>query len=368
MEILKAPVIPTWKAIDFLPDDHPLYAGRAGSVGQRGANFTVQNADWVLCLGARLDYGQTGYNRQSFARAGKKVIVDVDPAEIAKWNGAIDVPIAADAKAFLSEFLGQRARIAKTERSAWIQRVQDWKARYPVVLPHYWEQKGSVNNYVFVQVLAEEMTGNDLLIPGSSGAASEITMQAFPVKSGMRIFNSEGLGPMGFGVPAAIGGCLASGGKRTVTIDGDGGFHMNSQELETVRRLHLPIKFFVLNNNGYGSIRATQRNYFDGRLVASDPTSGLTLPSLAAIGAAYGIPTTRISDHEGIREAVRSVLSAQGPALCEVMVSPEQFTSPKVSSEQRTDGSMLSKPLEDLWPFLDREEFRENMLVPALED
>jgi len=368
IELLQAPVLTTWKAIDFLPESHSLYAGRPGSVGQRGANFTLQNSDCLLSLGARLDYGQTGYNHANFARAAKKIIVDIDPAEIAKLNTSVDVAAAVDARSFLEELLRQKERIAPVRRSAWLARAQAWKRRYPVVLPEYWEQRGSVNNYVFIQALGEEMSEGDLLVPGSSGACSEITMQAFQVKAGMRIFNSEGLGPMGFGIAASIGACLAAGRQRTVTIEGDGGFHMNSQELETIRRLRLPIKLFVLNNNGYGSIRATQRNYFDGRLVASDPSSGLTLPDISRIAAAYGLPARRISGHDGLRETIREVLRAEGPVVCEVAISPDQFTAPKVSSMQRADGSMASKPLEDLAPFLDREEFEANMLIPALKD
>jgi acetolactate synthase-1/2/3 large subunit len=365
---LQAPVIPTWKALDLVPDDHPLYAGRAGSVGQRAANFTLQNSDYLLSLGARLDYGQTGYSHEHFARAAGKIIVDIDPAEIAKLNTHIDLSVAADARVFLREFLAQKDAIVPRDRTAWLSRVAGWKEKYPVVLPEYWQQQAYVNNYVFVQVLSEEMCGSDLLVPGSSGACSEITMQAFPVKAGMRVLNTEGLGPMGFGIAAALGACIASGKKRTVSIDGDGGFHMNSQELETVRRLNLPIKFFVLNNDGYGSIRSSQRAYFQNRFVASDPSSGLTLPDLLKIGKAYEIKTERIVDHGQLRETIRRVLQTEGPVLCEVMISPDQFTSPKLSSMQRADGSMVSKPLEDLWPFLPRDEFRANMIVPTLEE
>ena len=368
IELLQVPVLTTWKAIDFLPEEHPLYAGRPGSVGQRGANFTLQNSDWLLSIGARLDYGQTGYSHANFARAAKKIVVDIDQAEIAKLNTAVEVAAAVDARGFLEELLRQKQRIAHRARADWMARAQQWKRQYPVVLPEYWEQRGSVNNYAFIQALGEEMGAGDLLVPGSSGACSEITMQAFAVKPGMRIFNSEGLGPMGFGISAAIGACVAAGRQRTVTIEGDGGFHMNSQELETIRRLGLPIKLFVLNNNGYGSIRATQRNYFGGRLVASDPSSGLTLPDIARIAAAYGLPAARIENHERLRETVRQVLQAAGPVVCEVAISPEQSTAPKVSSMQRADGSMASKPLEDLAPFLDRREFAANMLIPALQD
>nr|WP_277882301.1 thiamine pyrophosphate-dependent enzyme [Microcystis wesenbergii] len=212
------------------------------------------------------------------------------------------------------------------------------------------------------------MSEEDLLVPGSSGACSEVTMQAFRVKSGMRIFNTEGLGSMGFGIAAAIGGCVASGGKRTVCIDGDGGFVMNIQELETVKRLNLPIKFFVLNNNGYASIRNTQNNYFQRRLVASDPSSGLTLPDPLKVAEAFGIATAKIVNHSNIRQQVRDVLELDGAVVCEVIVSPNQFTAPRVTSMQRADGTMVSKPLEDMWPFLDREEFLANMIVSPLKE
>jgi acetolactate synthase-1/2/3 large subunit len=367
IELLQIPVLTSWKAIDFLPESHPLYAGRPGSVGQRGANFTLQNADFLLTLGARLDYGQTGYNPQIFARAAHKVIVDIDPAEVAKL-GPVEVAAAYDAKDFLVDFLGRKNDIEPSARLDWWERVRNWKQRYPTVLPEYWEQAEYVHNYVFVQVLGEEMAAGDLLVPGSSGACSEITMQAFPVKDGMRIFNSEGLGPMGFALAASLGACVASGGRRTVTIDGDGGFQMNSQELETIRRLNLPIKIFVLNNNGYGSIRSTQRSYFNSRFIASHPSGGLTLPDTCSLAAAYGLPATRVSGHAGLRQTIRQVLDSAGPMICEVMISPDQYTAPKVASAQRADGMMVSKPLEDMWPFLEREEFAANMLIPTLDN
>jgi acetolactate synthase-1/2/3 large subunit len=212
------------------------------------------------------------------------------------------------------------------------------------------------------------MSGDDILVPGSSGASSEIIMQAFRVKPGMRIFNMQGLGSMGFGIAAAIGGCLASGGKRTVCTDGDGGFAMNTQELETIRRLQLPIKFFVMNNKGYGSIRNTQRSYFQGHLVGSDASSGLTLPDISKVAGAYGIHTVQIQNHSHIREQVREVLQFKGPVVCEVMISPEQYTTPRITSVQRPDGTMVSKPLEDMWPFLSRDEFMSNMLISPVEE
>ncbi|MBI5579770.1 MAG: thiamine pyrophosphate-binding protein [Deltaproteobacteria bacterium] len=368
IERLGIPVLTTWKAADFLPDDHCLYAGRPGAVGQRGANFTQQNADWLLIIGARLDLGQTAYTHANFARGAVKVMVDIDAAEIHKMQMKIEVPVISDAGNFLRELKMQLPRVGKKDRSRWRIRCKEWQARYPVILPEYWNEKGFVNDYVLIDVLSDELSGNDLLIPGSSGACSERTMQAIRIKAGLRIFNSEGLGPMGFGIPAAIGGCIASGRKRTVCIDGDGGFVMNIQDLEIVRRLDLPIKFFVLNNGGYVSIQTTQKNYFGGNYVASTSASGLTLPDVMAVSKAFGIPADRIADHTRICDQVREILRKEGPVVCEVMVSPDQSTAPRVSSRQREDGSMESMPMEDLWPFLDRAEFRSNMSIcPAKE-
>lgn len=363
IEGLGIPVLTTWKAIDFLPDDHPLYAGRPGAIGQRGANFTQQNADWLLILGARMDLGQTAYTHASLAPGARKIMVDIDPAEIGKMEMKIDVPVVSDAGDFLRECYSQLPQARKKDRSAWLAKCKEWQARYPVILPEYWNDRGFVNDYVLIDVLSDELTGQDLVVPGSSGACSERTMQAMRVKPGLRICNSEGLGSMGFGVPAAIGGCIAGGGRRTVCIDGDGGFIMNIQELETVKRLDLPIKFFVLNNGGYVSIQSTQKNYFGANFVASTRSSGLTLPDITAVSRAFGIPATTLADHTGIRRQVREILETNGPFVCEVMVSPEQVTAPRVSSRQREDGSMESMPMEDLWPFLDREEFKNNMLI-----
>ena len=362
-EILRIPVLTTWKAMDFMPEEHPLFAGRPGASGQRGANFTQQNADCILVLGARLDLGQTAYNHPNFARAAKKVIVDIDEAEIKKLDMIVDIPIHADAGSFLREMLKQKNDIVSKDRSSWLSRCEQWKRRYPVVLPEYWDEKNGVNNYVLIDVLSDEMQADDLLIPGSSGACSEITMQAFRVKKGVRVFNSQGLGSMGFGVPASIGGCIASNRKRTICIDGDGGFQMNIQELETVRRLNLPIKFFILNNKGYASIRSTQNSYFEGRFVGSEASSGLTLPDTANIAVAYSLPFIRIASHADIRQKVKQILETPGPIVCDVELTENQFTAPRVSSSKKADGTMETKPMEDLWPFLDREEFNNNMVI-----
>jgi len=367
VQTLKIPVLTTWKASDLLDDSHPLYAGRPGAVGQRGANFAQQNADLIIIIGARMDFGQTAYNHTNFACNAKKIIVDIDPYEIRKLGMKIDVPVEADALLFIGEMLRQKDSVVKKDRGDWIKRCKGWQKEYPVVLQEYRKQKRYVNDYVLIDVLSDEMGDDDLLIPGSSGACSERTMQAFRVKRGMRIFNSQGLGSMGFGIPMAMGGCIASGGKRTVCIDGDGGFAMNIQELEVIRRLDLPIKFFVLNNRGYVSIQMTQKNYFNGNFVASTRESGLTLPDYGKVAESFGIPSFRLGNQRDIRRKVRRILDMRGPVVCEVMVDPEQVTAPRVSSRQRKDGSMESMPMEDMWPFLDREEFQSNMILSLKE-
>lgn len=363
LDLLQAPVLTTWKAIDYFDENHPLFMGRPGATAQRYANFAQQNADWLLVLGARLDLGQTAYNHRNFAKSAKIYIVEIDQAELDKLDMSLAGSICVSVREFLQEFLKQKQLILPEDRSAWLDRCRQWKTKYPVILPEYFQDRPGVNTYALIETLAKLMDAGDLLIPGSSGACSELTMQSFKVKKGMRVFNSPGLGSMGFGIPASIGGCIAGGGRRTVCIDGDGGFQMNIQELETVKRLKLPIKLFVLNNAGYGSIRATQNGYFAGRYVGSDPSSGLTLPSTIKIARAYGIPSVSISHRKHLDEKVAQVLTMAGPVICDVKICPNQEVAPRISSLQKEDGTMESRPMEDLWPFLDREEFRDNMSV-----
>jgi len=364
---LKIPVLTTWKAIDFLAEDDPLFFGRPGSIAQRGANFILQNSDLILTIGARLDLAQVGYNYKNFSPCAKKIVVDIDPEEIKKLKMDIEIKICADAKDFIKELLKQKEKIILKDRTTWFNYCKTQKEKYPVVLPEYWKKKKFVNTYVLIEVLSQLMKNNDLLIPGSSGSCSEITMQAFKVKKGQRIFNNPGLGAMGYGLPASIGACLASGKKRTISIIGDGGLQVNIQELETLKRLNLPIKIFVLNNNGYASIRNTQRNYFKDHLVGCDPSSGLTLPDICKVASAYGLKNFRILNHKNIKKKIKKVLETKGPVICEVKVDPDLLTAPRLSSEVKPDGSIVSKPLEDLWPFLDREELKANMIAISKE-
>ncbi|HEV8002207.1 MAG TPA: thiamine pyrophosphate-binding protein, partial [Planctomycetaceae bacterium] len=352
--------------IDLIPGDHPLFFGRPGPIAPRYANFILQNCDLLIAIGARLDMAMTAYAHDRLARGAKKVMVDIDPAEIAKMQTKIHVPVQADARAFLSEFLKRTNELRPRDRSAWLARCRGWRERYPVVLPEHRELRGTVSTYYFTEVLCQQMNGDDVVASGSSGNAVELFHLCYQHKAGQRVIHTRGLGAMGFGIPAAIGACLAAGRRRTICLDGDGGFHLNIQELETVARLKLPIKFFVINNNGYASIRISQAGYFQGRLCGADPTSGVTLPDLLKISEAYGIRAVRLADQDDLPARLGALLNEPGPLVVDVMVPPDEVRAPRVISVPRPDGSMVSKPLEDLWPFLDREEFRSNMIVPIL--
>ena len=318
-ERLGIPVLTTWKGCDLMPDNHPLFFGRPGTLAQRGANFIQQNSDFILTIGARLDFGQIGYAAETFARAAKKIVVDIDVHELSKFHFKVDVPLAVDAGEFLrvvDEFISE---YTFQNWSAWKDRCRKWRGLYPVVLAGHRAKTDYVSLYVLVETLSRRMKENDLLVPGSSGACSDVCMQTFQIKKGQRVLNSPGLGAMGFGLPHSIGACLASGMRRTICVNGDGGFQLNIQDLETVHRLQLPIKYFILNNDGYGSIRGTQNNYFQGRLVATDPSSGLTLPNIRRISDAYKIPNNQIANHAELEQRVTEALASEGPFICEVM-------------------------------------------------
>jgi acetolactate synthase-1/2/3 large subunit len=357
LERLGLPVLLTWKAADFLPEDHPCYIGRPGGMGQRAANFTQQKADWLLVLGARLDLPSVAFNHENFTPRAFKVFVDVDAAELAKFKTTIDVPVAADLADFLPQFAASVATTKLPDFGPWRTHCRELTQRYPVVLPEYRAVETPVSTYVLMDVLSDLLGSDDVIVPGSSGPCSDIFYQAFRVKAGQRILNAPGLGAMGTGLPGTIGAALAAGGRRVVNINGEGGFQLNIQELETVRRLQLPVKYFVLDNGGYRSIVAMQRGHFQGRLVGSESSSRLTMPDTGRIAEAYGIPALYVDSHAELESVLRDVLSRPGPVVCVVKTSVDEKTAPKVTSEVRSDGSIVSKPMEDMWPFLERAEF-----------
>jgi acetolactate synthase I/II/III large subunit len=366
-ECLGVPVLTTWLGLDLIGDDHPLHFGRPGGIAPRGANFTLQNCDCLVIIGARLDMALTAYSHERLARAATKVMVDVDRAEIRKMKTEIHLPIVTDAANVIDRVLARIPSAGQFARKDWLARCREWRARYPLVLPEHRDAPDRVSMYHFSEALTEELAPNDVVTPGSSGFASEIFFLNYKVKYGQRVFHNRGTGAMGFGLPASIGACVASGRRRTVSVDGDGGFQMNIQELATVAGLNLPIKFFVINNSGYASIRTSQTNYFN-LLVGADESSGLHLPDVRKVAEAYGVKTALIDRPQALREQVRRVLDSEGPIVCEVRVPADEPRGPRVASAQRADGSMVSKPLEDLWPFLERDEFLSNMIIPAIEE
>jgi acetolactate synthase I/II/III large subunit len=368
LALLGIPVATTWCASDLVAYDDPLFAGRPGSLAARGANFALQNCDFLLILGARMDFAITGYAPDKLARAAYKAMVDIDAAEIAKLGGAVHNGIHADAKMFLREILRRQQEIRVKDISCWKKRCEDWKERYPVVLPEHRKPEGRVSIYHLAEILSQEVSPGDCVVSGSSGSGIEVFLFAWRSRVGQRVFHTAGLGAMGFGLPASLGVCLASGGRRTVCVDGDGGFQFNIQELETIARLQLPVKFFVLNNEGYASIRTSQTNYFGAPSIGCDQATGLTLPDLRKVASAFGLASEVIETQADLRSQVRRVLETPGPVVCDVLVIPDEVRGPRLSSVQRPDGSMVSKPLEDLWPFLDRQEFLGNMIVPALDE
>lgn len=366
VELLGAPVLTTRLGIDQIPATHRLCNGIPGTIASRGANFTLQNADWLLILGARLDMALMAYAPDRLARAAKKIMVNIDPAEIRRLNRIIDIPVPVDVGLFIREFLKQSNRLTTPDLSAWLTRCRQWQIKYPFVLPEHHAVETGISVYAFSECLSEALNENYIILPGNAGNACELFLTAFKVKDGQRVFHNKGTGAMGFSQPAAIGACLASGRRPTISIDGDGGFQLNIQELETIRRLKLPIIFFVMNNKGYASIRSSQSAYFR-RLTGADETSGLSLPDSVRIAEAYGLKSARISSPRNLRAQIRNVIDQEGPMICDVMIIPDEVRRPRVSSFQRPDGTMASKPLEDMWPFLEREEFLSNMMIEPID-
>jgi acetolactate synthase-1/2/3 large subunit len=366
--LLQIPVEATWCAADIISSEDPLFVGRPGSLAARGSNFALQNSDFLLSIGARLDFAITGYAPDRLARAAHRVMVDIDAAEIQKLAPYIHTEVCADAGAFLREMLRQIGLVQAKDRTPWKQRCADWKTRYSVVLDEHRKPEGRVSIFNLAEVIGQETTPEDLMISGSSGSGIEIFLFACPTRTGQRIYHTAGLGSMGNALPGSIGVCIAGDRKRTVCVDGDGGFMFNIQELATVRHHNLPIKFFILNNDGYASIRASQANFFGVPLLGCDEGTGLLIPDLCKVAAAFGLGTARITGQENLREEVRRVLAMPGPVVCDVRVIPDEVRGPRLSSMQKPDGSMVSKPLEDLWPFLPRAEFLANMIIPPLEE
>ncbi|MGX1173695.1 acetolactate synthase-1/2/3 large subunit [Pseudomonas sp. R151218B TE3479] len=362
IESAGVPVMPTWLSMDLIEDDHPLFGGRPGSIAPRWANFTLQNCDLLIVLGSRLDMALTAYNHAHFAPYAKKVVVDIDPAEIAKLQMPVEVKVVADVKPFIEGLVAGIKAAALPDYSAWRSQIAAWRERYPLLQPEHADDSEGVSMYHFTDRLSELLSEGDVIAPGSSGFASELFLLNLRLKKDQRCFHNRGTGSMGFGVPSAIGACLASGRKQTICVEGDGGVQLNIQELATLAAQNLPIKCFVINNQGYASIRTSQNMHFK-LLVGADDTSGLKLPDLQQLSAAYGVGYARIDAHEGLDAALSEVLARSGPVICEVLVQVEEARVPRVMTRINEQGKPETGALEDLYPFLPRDEFNAQMAI-----
>ena len=365
-EALQVPVATTWNATDLIPAGHALSVGKPGTVALRPPNFAVQNADLILSIGARLDNVVTAYNPGKFGRHAQKIVVDVDPAELAKFagNAGFARRIEADARDFIAALLPEARGTRPRDRSAWLARCAEWKARYPINDGAPFPESGPIGHFHLTDAFSEELPADSLIVTGSSGLAVEFFYTGFRNKPGQRVFLTSGLGAMGYGLPAMIGACMASGRRPFVGIESDGSLMMNLQEMQTIATLRLPLRLFVVNNGGYASIRNTQRNYFEGRYVGSGPQGKLDIPDLVGVARTFGWDAFAVEDAADLRAGIRRALDSTGPLLVDVRVVRDEALFPKSAALPQPDGSMLSMPLEDMSPLLPRDEFRANMIVP----
>jgi len=364
---LGIPVVTGWNAHDVLWNDHPLYAGRPGTIGDRGGNMVTQSADLLIVLGSRLNIRQVSYNWKTFARAAYKIWVDIDPLELRKPTVTPDMPVVADLKDLVPALLAAPYGGPTAVQREWLEWSRERVRRFPVVLPEY-RHNQVVHPYVAMDELFDLLTGDDIIVTGN-GSACVVSFQAGKIKQGQRLWTNSGCATMGYDLPAAIGVCTATDNKqRVICIAGDGSIMMNLQELQTIAGSALPVKVILLNNNGYVSIFQTQRNFFNGQEVGGGPKSHVTFPDFGKVAAAFGFSYFRIARNEDLAATLAAALATDGPVICEVIIDENVAFAPKLGAKQHPDGRITSPALEDLSPFLPRETLRENMRIELIEE
>ena len=392
--MLGIPVVTGWNSQDCIPDEHPLYTGRAGNMGDRPGNLAVQNSDLVFSVGSRLSIRQVGYNYKTWAREAWIIYCDADAEELKKPSVHTDMAVHADAK----DLLETMAEVLREEAAAgegnlpvfdggeglpgmnWNETCRMWKERYPVVLPkHRKEVAGQeANVYALVEELSSRLKENQITVVGN-GSACVAGGHAYIIKKGQRFITNSAIASMGYDLPAAIGACMASrdpeyqeepsAREDIILLTGDGSIQMNLQELQTIIHHRMPIKIFLINNGGYHSIRQTQKNFFGEPLVGiGEDSHDLSFPDMEKLAAAYGYPYVRACCNRELGEAVEKTLALEGPAICEVFVTRDQNFEPKSSAKRLPDGTMVSPPLEDLSPFLPEEEMDAMMIIPRIKE
>ena len=348
-DILKIPIVTSWSGNDLIPFTYKYRVGNIGVCGDRFANFAIQSADLIISIGSRLDTRQTGGKPDKFAPNALKVVVDIDPWELKKKRGLkINLPIRADAKDFINQFIKLQEQISILDISRWIGTCMMWKKKYPTVKDEYYKEK-LVNPYVFSKTLSEELGPNAFIIP-DDGANLVWTVQGFEIKKGQQMFSSFGNSPMGYSVPAAIGASIALNKQEIICVDGDGSIQMNIQELQTAVFNKLPLKIFILNNHGYGIIKQFQSTWLEGRYEATG--KGYSAPDFVKVAKAYGIKTYNITNNKSLRTTIKKVLTEKEIVIVNVEIEPEQKITPRIE---------YGRPLEDMYPFLPKEEIENNL-------
>ncbi|WP_289116159.1 thiamine pyrophosphate-binding protein [uncultured Dubosiella sp.] len=368
-EKLGIPIVTYWNAVDLIEDENELYCGRAGNMGDRPGNWAIQNADLILAIGTRISIRQVGYNWKTWAREAEVIMVDIDQAELKKPTLHVEMPIWADAKDFLSK-MNESLTQPLPRKEKWLETCQKWKKEYPVVQPRQWEENGTTANvYAFVHYLSSQLPENSLTAV-SNGACCVVGNQTYVIQKGSRMANNSAIASMGYGLPAAIGTCIGGGVRDTICLEGDGSIMMNLQELQTILTNRLPIKIFLINNNGYHSIRITQTNLFGQhtKVGIGPESSDLSFPDFEKIAKAFGYPYYSAHSNQEMKEVVDKVLQEDGPVFCEIFTDTSQVWEPKSSTKRLEDGTLVSPPLEDLAPFLPREELEEIMIVPMVDE
>lgn len=362
LETIKVPYLISWAGIDMVDSEHPLVYGRAGVYGQRCANFVLQNCDLLLAIGTRLAIPQIGYEISELARDAKIMVVDIDPAELAKYKERYAVSLRADAREFLRALVHAARRSPATAPGGWFARCDRWRKRYPWVGAEHADTKGYINSYAFMERLNRHLKPDQIVVT-DMGTALLSGHQVLKMRPGQRLMTSTGLGEMGFGLPGAIGASFARGRGEVLCLNCDGGMMLNLQELQTIVHHRLPIKLIIFNNDGYLMIKHTQKALFKGRYSGTDGKSGVTCPDFSALAKAFGMPSYQIKTWADFDRVIPRLQASSEPSICEVFMDPEQLFVPKLSLAVRPDGSLVSPPLEDLSPLLPRQELREAMIT-----
>ena len=365
VKLFKIPVVTPYLGIDTIRHDEKSYIGKTGVKGERAANLAMQNSDLILSIGSSLHVSVIGYNYKQFAREAKKIVIDIDEISHKKQTIDIDQFVHADAKDFLNILIKKSIKNKISKYTSWLKKCNEWKNRYPTCLDNYKNTKNEINSYFLIDQVCKNSKAGDIFVSDAGGTFYAVSQAVTLTKPNQRYIPSSAMATMGYSLPAAIGIAVATD-NRVISFTGDGSLQQNIQEFQTLVEYDLPVKLFVLNNDGYHSIRTSQTNYFQKRYIGESSKSGISFPDTLKIAKAYGLKAVRIDQPSQISNTINEVLNYEGPVVCDVIVPREQEIIPTVASRVNDDGTMSSRPLEDMYPFLDRKEYQSNMFVKEI--